>query len=129
MQVPLLANYSQQANDLGLLVRYYYTVRELSSRAWEIFAFKAQQGEVLVEQDPYVIVQPGYAHAWNTHGGSAWLHELREGEESGGGGEGATEVSEALVEIESRGLPHTCAQVRAHKRCAHAHGGRACAQR
>ena len=75
MQVPLLANYSQQANDLGLLVRYYYTVRELSSRAWEIFAFKAQQGEVLVEQDPYVIVQPGYAHAWNTHGGSAGLHQ------------------------------------------------------
>ena len=74
-QVPLLSNYSQQANDLGLLVRYYYTVRELSSRAWEIFAFKAQQGEVLVEQDPYVIVQPGYAHAWNTHGGSAWLHQ------------------------------------------------------
>ena len=32
-------------------------------------------GEVLVEQDPYVIVQPGYAHAWNTHGGSAWLHQ------------------------------------------------------
>ena len=74
-QVPLLSNYSQQANDLGLLVRYYYTVRELSSRAWEIFAFKAQQGELLVEQDPYIIVQPGYAHAWNTHGGSAWLHQ------------------------------------------------------
>ena len=73
--VPLLTNYSQQANALGLLVRFYYTVRELSSRAWEIFAFKALQGELLVEQDPYVIVQPGYAHAWNTHGGSAFLHQ------------------------------------------------------
>ena len=73
--VPLLANYSEQANALGLLVRFYYTVRELSSRAVEIFAFKAQQGELLVEQDPYIIVQPGYAHAWNTHGGSAFLHQ------------------------------------------------------
>ena len=73
--VPLLENYTEQANALGLLVRYYYTVRELSSRAVEIFAFLAQQGEILVSQDPYIIVQPGYAHEWNTHGGSAWLHQ------------------------------------------------------
>ena len=73
--VPLLTNYSQQANALGLLTRFYYTVRELSARAVETFAFKAQQGEILVEQDPYIIVQPGYAHAWNTHGGSAYLHQ------------------------------------------------------
>ena len=59
----------------GLAVRYYYTIRELSARAVEVFAFLAQQGEIFVAQDPYTIVQPGYAHAWNTHGGSAWLHQ------------------------------------------------------
>ena len=119
-QVPLLANYSQQANDLGLLVRYYYTVRELSSRAWEIFAFKAQQGEVLVEQDPYVIVQPGYAHAWNTHGGSAWLHQ-----HAGSSYAACCAYAEMNASLAAR----KCAQVRARKRCAHAHVGRACAQR
>ncbi len=73
--VPLLSNYSQQANELGMLVRFYYTIRELSSRAVETYAFLAQKGEILLYQDPYVIVQPGYAHAWNTHGGSAYLHQ------------------------------------------------------
>ena len=53
--VPLLTNYTQQANELGMLVRYYYTIRELSSRAVETFAFLAQQGEIFVDQDPYVI--------------------------------------------------------------------------
>jgi hypothetical protein len=73
--VPLLSNYSSQANALGMGVKMYYTIRELSSRAVEMFAFKAMQGEILVDQDPYDIVQPGYAHAWNTHGGAAYLHQ------------------------------------------------------
>lgn len=33
------------------------------------------QGEILVDQDPYDIVQPGYAHGWNNHGGAAYLHQ------------------------------------------------------
>jgi hypothetical protein len=58
-----------------MAVKFYYTIRELSARAPEMFAFKAMQGEILVDQDPYVIVQPGYAHDWDTHGGSAFLHQ------------------------------------------------------
>ena len=73
--VPLLTNFTQQANDLGVAVKFYYTIRELSARAAEMFAFFAMQGEILVDQDPYTIVQPGYAHQWNTHGGSAHLHQ------------------------------------------------------
>ena len=33
------------------------------------------QGEIFLDQDPYIVVQPGYSHAWNAHGGSAHLHE------------------------------------------------------
>ena len=57
--VPLLTNYTAQSNALGMAVKFYYTVRELSSRAPEMFAFKAMQGELLVDEDPYKIVQPG----------------------------------------------------------------------
>jgi hypothetical protein len=73
--VPLLTNYSQQSRDLGMSLKFYYTIRELSARAPEMFAFAALQGEILVDQDPYVIVQPGYGQAWNNHGGSSYLHQ------------------------------------------------------
>ena len=73
--VPLLTNYTEQANALGVAVKYYYTVRELSARAPEMPAFYAMQGEVLVDMDPWTVVQPGYAHDWDTHGGSAPLHQ------------------------------------------------------
>lgn len=33
------------------------------------------QGEIFLDQDPYTVVQPGYSHAWNAHGGAAHLHE------------------------------------------------------
>ena len=33
------------------------------------------QGEIFLDQDPYIVVQPGYSHAWNAHGGAAHLHE------------------------------------------------------
>ena len=55
--------------------KFYYTVRELSARAPEMFAWHSMQGEVVTDQDPWVIVQDGYAHEWNTHGGSAFLHQ------------------------------------------------------
>ena len=73
--MPLLTNYTAQANALGVAVKYYYTIRELSARAAEIFPFYAMQGEILVDEDPWAVVQPGYAHDWNTHGGSAFLHQ------------------------------------------------------
>ena len=73
--MPLLTNYTAQANALGMAVKYYYTIRELSSRAPETFAFLAQQGAIFIDEDPWVVVQPGYSHDWNSHGGSAWLHQ------------------------------------------------------
>lgn len=73
--VPMLTDFTAQSNKLGMMTKFYYTIRELSSHAPEIFAFAAQQGEILVDEDPYTIVQPGYAHSWNTHGGSAFLHQ------------------------------------------------------
>ncbi len=36
---------------------------------------QALQGEIVVDQDPYEIVQPGYSHDWNNHGGAAYLHQ------------------------------------------------------
>eukprot|EP00756_Hemistasia_phaeocysticola_P053901 Hpha_TRINITY_DN29846_c0_g1::TRINITY_DN29846_c0_g1_i1::g.2968::m.2968 len=73
--VPLLTNYTAQSNALGMATKFYYTVRELSTRATETFALLAQRGEIFVDEDPYTIVQPGYGHKWNNHGGSAYLHQ------------------------------------------------------
>ena len=55
--------------------KFYYTVRELSSRAPEMFAWHSMQGEIVTDQDPWIIVQDGYEHDWNTHCGSAFLHQ------------------------------------------------------
>jgi hypothetical protein len=41
----------------------------------ELFAFKALQGELLNDGDPYLIPQKGYCHAWDCHGGAPYLHE------------------------------------------------------
>src|SRR5205085_668132 len=41
----------------------------------ETFAFLAQQGEIFVDQDPYIVVQPGYSHDWDAHGGTSYLHQ------------------------------------------------------
>jgi len=73
--VPLLTNYTAESNSLGMATKFYYTVRELSTRAAETFAFLAQRGEIFVDEDPYTVVQPGYGHNWNNHGGSAYLHQ------------------------------------------------------
>ena len=72
---PLLTNFTAQANALGVAVKFYYTIRELSARAAEMFALFAMQGEILVDQNPYTIVQPGYGHQWDNHGGAAYLHQ------------------------------------------------------
>ena len=55
--------------------RFYYTIRELTNHAVELFALKALQGEIILDEDPYTIPQAGYCHAWDCHGGSAWLHQ------------------------------------------------------
>ena len=69
--VPLLTNYTAQANALNMSVKFYYTVRELSHHATELFAFRALTGEILASGDPYHSGQGG----WNQHGGGAWLHQ------------------------------------------------------
>lgn len=56
-------------------VKFYYTIRELTNHAVELFALKALQGEIILDEDPYTIPQAGYCHAWDCHGGSAWLHQ------------------------------------------------------
>ena len=52
--VAFMEKYTRQAHALGLQVKYYYTIRELSNHAIELFALKALQGEIITEADPYV---------------------------------------------------------------------------
>lgn len=73
--VNFLENYTSQAHDLGLRVKYYYTIRELSNHAVELFALKALQGEIITDETPYTIPQKGYCHDWDCHGGAVYLHE------------------------------------------------------
>ena len=72
--VELMENYTSQARALGAKTKFYYTIRELSNRAAELFALKAIGG-MLVSGDPFVVPQPGYCHDWDCHGGAAWLHQ------------------------------------------------------
>ena len=58
--VALMENYTKQAHALGLIVKFYYTIRELSNHAAELFALKALSGEVLLDEDPYTVPQKGY---------------------------------------------------------------------
>ena len=66
--VRLMENYTSQAHALGVQVKFYYTIRELTNHAVELFALKALQGEILTSGDPYTIPQAGYNHAWDAHG-------------------------------------------------------------
>ena len=42
--VALLENYTEQAHALGMGVKFYYTIRELSNHAAEIHALRSLQG-------------------------------------------------------------------------------------
>jgi hypothetical protein len=55
--------------------KFYYTIRELSNHAAELFALRSIQAGELVRGDPYFIPQPGYGHDWDEHGGAAWLKQ------------------------------------------------------
>ena len=70
-----LAGIADQAHEHDLAIKFYYTVRELSNHAVELFALKALDGEVLADTDPYTIPQPGYCQEWDCHGGAAFLHQ------------------------------------------------------
>jgi hypothetical protein len=73
--VELLHNYTSQSAALGMATRFYYTVRELSNHAAELFALISLQGEMIVDTDPTTIPQPGYCHDVDCHGGGTYLHE------------------------------------------------------
>ena len=77
--VVLLENYTTLSHAEGMRVKFYYTIRELSNHAVELYALKALDGEILLDESPYVVPQEGYCHDWDCHGGAAYLHEhLRE---------------------------------------------------
>ena len=73
--VDFLEKYTSQAHSLGLQVKYYYTIRELTNHAAEFFALKALNGEIITPSDPFAEPQAGYCHSWDCHGGDVWLHE------------------------------------------------------
>ena len=60
----LLANYTKTANSLGMRVKFYYTVRELSNHCAEIWALRQLGSEVFDRPD-----------CAGSCGGSAWLQE------------------------------------------------------
>ena len=65
--VELLANYTKTANALGMRVKFYYTVRELSNHAAEIWAMR-QLGDEIYER-------PSCGYDEQTCSGAAWLQE------------------------------------------------------
>ena len=66
--VALLANYTKIANDLGMRVKFYYTVRELSNHAAEIWAMRQLGNEIYSR--PTCGSEQGASC-----GGAAWLQE------------------------------------------------------
>lgn len=69
--VSLLENYTKTANALGMRVKFYYTVRELSNHAAEIFAMR-QLGDEIYER-PQCSGED--LSAGESCGGAAWLQE------------------------------------------------------
>lgn len=86
--ITLLANYTREANALGMRVKFYYTVRELSNHAAEIFALRMLEDEIYATGPPCGYgsgVPCGASTAWQKlHLGgnfsSAWTCPLSNGE-------------------------------------------------
>ena len=83
---PLLKKAIRDAHDAGLLLKIYYTTRELTQNLPEFFALKSLDGEVLLQRDPSVpgwpITNRGGPHAWlRDHVGMdilpAWRENVR----------------------------------------------------
>ena len=70
-----MENFTQQCHAVGVQVKFYDTIRELSNHAAELFALKALQGEVLTSDSPFTSHNPRFADIWDGHGGGAWLHQ------------------------------------------------------
>lgn len=67
--VALLDNYTKTANALGMRVKFYYTVRELSNHAAEIWAMRQLGNEI------YARPSCGFGGNSSSCGGAAWLQE------------------------------------------------------
>ena len=83
---PLLKKVVKEAHDAGLLLKIYYTTRELTQNLPEFFALKSLDGEVLIRRDDSVpgwpITNRGGPHPWlRTHVGTdilpAWRENVR----------------------------------------------------
>lgn len=83
---PLLKKVVKEAHDAGLLLKIYYTTRELTQNLPEFFALKSLDGEVLIRRDDSVpgwpITNRGGPHPWlRTHVGMdilpAWRENVR----------------------------------------------------
>ena len=68
---PLLKKAVKDAHDAGLLLKVYYTTRELTQNLPEFFALKSLDGEVLLTRDASV---PGWP-CTNRGGPHPWLRE------------------------------------------------------
>ena len=55
--VDFLENYTRISHELGMVVKYYYTIRELSNHAAETYALLSLNGEVMLKQSAYIIAQ------------------------------------------------------------------------
>eukprot|EP01060_Flectonema_neradi_P038965 TRINITY_DN835_c0_g2_i3.p1 TRINITY_DN835_c0_g2~~TRINITY_DN835_c0_g2_i3.p1 ORF type:complete len:735 (+),score=137.41 TRINITY_DN835_c0_g2_i3:1024-3228(+) len=73
--VTFMENYTRISHDLDMRVKFYYTIRELSNHAVELYALRSLDGEIITNESPYTIPQAGYCHDWDCHGGGVYLHE------------------------------------------------------
>lgn len=68
---PLLKKVISEAHDAGLLLKIYYTTRELTQNMPEFFALKSLDGEVLFKRDGSVTGWP----VTNRNGPHGWLRD------------------------------------------------------
>ena len=73
--VNFMENYTRISHDLDMRVKFYYTIRELSNHAVELYALRSLGNEILTAGTPYFIPQTGYCQDWDCHGGGVYLHE------------------------------------------------------
>jgi len=73
--IEMMANYTEQSNAMDMAVKFYYTIRELSNHAAELFPILSLRGEIVNDEDPYTIPQPGYCQEADCHGGDVYLQQ------------------------------------------------------
>ena len=66
-----LSSYIEDAADLNIRVKIYYTIRELTTHAVELFALRSLNGEVFPAGDPVAEGNVGDAYVRAKRGGGA----------------------------------------------------------